>query len=84
MYSYVSLQYFRQSQYYIYYIRAKVPQHERDCPRRYIEGMKKCGAQCTACPYILEGQDIDINGEQWKINRQITAIHTTLSMQLIV
>ena len=53
-------------------IRAKVPQHERDRPRRYIKGMKKCGAQCTACPYILEGQDIKINGEQWKINRQIT------------
>ena len=30
--------------------------------------MRKCGTNCTACPYIREGKRIKINGQEWKIN----------------
>ena len=52
-------------------IRAKVPQKEKKHPKRIINGMSKCGAQCTACPYVKEGKKIRINGQTWNINRQV-------------
>ena len=33
--------------------------------------MKKCGQNCTACPYIKECKSIKINGIEWKINRTL-------------
>ena len=52
-------------------IRARVPQKERNHPKRFINGMSKCGDQCTACPYVKEGKKIRINGQTWNINRQV-------------
>ena len=34
--------------------------------------MKKCNhANCTACPYILEGKEVIINKDKLKINKHI-------------
>jgi hypothetical protein len=52
-------------------IRARVPKKERNYPKRFINGMSKCGDQCTACPYVKEGKKIRINGQTWNINRQV-------------
>ena len=35
-------------------ISAKVPRKERPSSKRNWKGMKKCGDDCTACPYILD------------------------------
>ena len=35
--------------------------------------MKKCGQNCSACPYIKEGQNIKINkNSDWKINKEVS------------
>ena len=52
-------------------IRAKVPGAERPYPKRRLNGMKKCGENCTACPYILNKKSIKINGIDWKINQNL-------------
>ena len=36
-------------------IRAKVPKSQPNYPKRYMKGMKKCGRNCPACPFIKEG-----------------------------
>ena len=51
-------------------IRAKVARKPRLYPRRYQKGMKKCGKNCTACPYIREGNKFQINGIDWHIKKQ--------------
>jgi hypothetical protein len=51
-------------------IRARVPKNKTR-PERIINGMKKCEAQCTACPYIREGKSITINNTNWKIKRKL-------------
>ena len=33
--------------------------------------MRKCGEDCTACPYIRTGKRIKINGIEWKINQDL-------------
>ena len=40
-------------------------------PKRKLNGMRKCGEGCTACPYIREGKRIKINGVEWKINQDL-------------
>ena len=50
-------------------IRDKIPRAPRIHPKIKILGMKKCGNDCTACPYILEGKSIKVNGLDWKINK---------------
>ena len=51
-------------------IRAKVPQ-KQSYPKRKLNGMRKCGEACTACPYMKEGKRIKINGIDWKINQDL-------------
>ena len=53
-------------------IRAKVAPPTKERPLRENCGMKKCGQQCTACPYIYEGKFVKVNSEsQWKINKRV-------------
>jgi len=53
-------------------IRAKVANPPKERPLRENCGMKKCGKECTACPYIQEGKFVKINGQtQWKINKRV-------------
>ena len=33
--------------------------------------MKKCGKNCTACPYIREVKSLRINQSEWKINQSL-------------
>jgi hypothetical protein len=53
-----------------YIIRAKVPVISKRNTRRNFNGMKKCGKNCTACPYIKEGNTIKNNSFEYKINKQ--------------
>ena len=32
--------------------------------------MKKCGSNCTSCPYIEEGNKVKINSTEWKIKNK--------------
>ena len=50
-------------------IRAKVAQNRR--PKRFVKGMKKCGQNCSSCPYIKEGKSFNINNSTWNINKQL-------------
>ena len=53
-------------------IRSKVPPNPDQRPKRYTNGMQKCGNQCTACPYISETKKIKINSRNtWLINRKM-------------
>ena len=54
-------------------IRAKVAKPPKDRPLRENCGLKKCGKQCTACPFLNEGKFVKINGQtQWKITKRVT------------
>ena len=33
--------------------------------------MKKCGDNCSACPYIKEGNLVKINEKEWKLKKQL-------------
>ena len=33
--------------------------------------MKRCGKNCSACPYIKEVKSLNINGNEWKINQNL-------------
>ena len=53
-------------------IRAAVPKGPGRYPQRNQRSMSKCNEQnCTACPFIIEGKEIKINGIQWKIKRRL-------------
>jgi hypothetical protein len=52
-------------------IRAKVPSDPKPYPQRRQRGMRKCGKNCTACPYIREVKSININKSEWKINQNL-------------
>ena len=39
-----------------YIIRAKVPKPLKNRSERNIKGMFRCGKDCPACPYILQGK----------------------------
>ena len=52
-------------------IRAKVPSDPKPYPERIQRGMKKCGKNCTACPYIKEAKSLRINQNEWKINQSL-------------
>ena len=36
-----------------------------------LRGMKRCGKNCTACPYIREVKSIRMNNNEWKINQSL-------------
>ena len=62
----------RQSNIRSYIIRAAVSKGPRRYPQRKQRSMTKCNDQyCTACPFIKEGKEVKINGEPWRINRQL-------------
>ena len=52
-------------------IRAQVSRASKPYPSRQQNGMKRCGKNCLACPYIREGKNISINGIKWQINKQM-------------
>ena len=55
-----------------YLIRAKLPRGPERYPKRYQKGMKKCNRQnCLACPFINETKEVNINGEIWKIEKNL-------------
>ena len=52
-------------------IRAKVAKAHRRYPQRYQRGMAKCNRNnCTACPFIRVGKDIEINQAKWNLNKK--------------
>ena len=52
-------------------IRAQIANPIRDYAKGKQNGMTKCGNNCTACPYILEKESLDINTIKWKIKRKV-------------
>ena len=52
-------------------VRAEVPKEKDNKPKRYIKGMKRCGFQCTACPYIKEIKEIYSNKWKWNITKKV-------------
>ena len=52
-------------------IRAKVPMDPKPYPQRKQRGVRKCGKNCTACPYIREVKSLKINKIEWKINQSL-------------
>ena len=60
-------------------IRAKVAPPPTERPKRENSGLKRCGNQCSACPYIQEGKFIKVNEKtQWKINKRMTCETTNI------
>ena len=54
-------------------IKSKLPPPYSTHPRRNLNGMKKCGRMCQACPYVKEGKEVKINQNSiWKIERRMT------------
>ena len=51
-------------------IRGKVARPLNYYPKIYLKGMSNCGTNCTACPYIKQAKVVQINGEEWTINKQ--------------
>ena len=52
-------------------IRAKVPSDPKLHPQRRQRGMKKCGKNCSACPFIREVKSLKMNNFEWKINQSL-------------
>ena len=52
-------------------VRAKVPKIQTQHSNRRLNGMKKCGQNCTACPYIQEGKKVKIGTKDWNINSKV-------------
>ena len=61
----------RQQNIFGHLIRAKVAPAQKPHQARKLLGMKRCDSNCTACPYIIEGKSIKINGHDWKINKKL-------------
>ena len=54
-------------------IKSKIPPPPNPYPKRDLKGMKKCGQPCTACPYILEGKNVQIDGkDRWNIEKNVS------------
>ena len=52
-------------------IRAKVVPKPKERNFRKKQGMKKCGKECTACPFIKEGKKVKIDGkETWDLRKE--------------
>ena len=54
-----------------YVVRARVPPPLRKNPRRQIPGMRKCGRQCHACPYIKEEKELKCGETNWKLSKSL-------------
>ena len=46
-------------------------QLNKNRPQRILNGMKKCGTSCTACPYVKEGKTININRKLWNTTQKL-------------
>ena len=56
-------------------IRAKVPPPPDLRPKRILKGVVKCGKECTACPYIIEGRNVRIDKRStWRINKKLNCL----------
>ena len=50
-------------------IREKVPPPPDLRPKRKLKCVVKCGKECSACPYLIEGRNIKIDKQStWKMN----------------
>ena len=54
-----------------YMIRAKVAPQTSGRPKRLVTGMKNCGKQCAACPFINKRKFISNKNMKWKLNKQM-------------
>ena len=63
-------------------MKAKVAKEKPNKPTRILKGMKKCGLQCTSCPYILEVKEIRSNTWKWNITK-IVECSTTNCVYMI-
>ena len=52
-------------------IRAKAPSDPKPYPERIQRGMKKCGKNCTACPYMIKAKYLRINQNECKIKQSL-------------
>ena len=61
-------------------IKSRIPPPPNPYPKRDLKGMKKCGLVCTACPYIIDGKSVKIDGRNsWKIEKMSLANHSISS-----
>ena len=61
-------------------VRAKVPKEKPNKPTRILKGKKKCGLQCTSCPYILEVKYIQLKKSPCKLSATIRKDHNQYSV----
>ena len=61
-----------------YLIRAKVAAKKGIRLKRMMKGMKKCGENCTSCPYILKKKSDTFNQKSRNINRRLDCISCNL------
>ena len=52
-------------------VRAKVSKDIKIKTNRSLKGMKKCGFQCTAFPYINETKEIYSSTWKWNITKDV-------------
>ena len=55
-----------------YLVRSKVPDKINRKSLRDKRGMKRCGKQCPACPFVKEGKFVNLKKGTWKINTEAT------------
>ena len=49
-------------------IRAKVPPKPAFRPKRMVPGMKKCGKNCPACPYVQTGRTFKATATTYEVD----------------
>ena len=42
-------------------IKSKIPPKPKPYPERQRKGMSKCGKNCTACSFIIQGEEVRID-----------------------
>ena len=52
-------------------IRAQVPPIPKPYPSRNKFGMKKCGKQCTICPFVTEGKETKVKETKWETRQNV-------------
>ena len=60
--------YRRQKNIKYFLIISKIPKNVNRQSKRDKRGMKKCGKQCPACPFVREGKLVKLNKSSWTIN----------------
>ena len=54
-----------------YLVRSKVTPIQNRKSQRDKRGMRRCGKQCPACPFVKEGKFIKYNKSTWTINSEV-------------